>query len=55
MRHETNSLSCMEIWNSKSGGNIYSEFEDRFEILLEVHFRHTIYRFEAHELKSLML
>ena len=27
MRHGTNSSSCMEVWNLKSGGNMYFEFE----------------------------
>ena len=43
MRHEINSSSCMKIWNSKSGGNMYSDFEAKFEALLKVHFRPTIY------------
>ena len=46
MRHEAR-FSCMEIYNSKFGGNIYCDFEDKFSILPEVHFRHTIYLFEA--------
>ena len=29
MRHEAR-FSCMEIYNSKFGGNIYSDFEDKF-------------------------
>ena len=48
-------FSCMEIWNSKSSGNIYSDFEDKFGVLPEVHFRHAIYHFEAQEAKSPML
>ena len=36
----------------KSNGNIYSEFEDKFEALSRVHFIHTIYRFESWEVKS---
>ena len=43
MRHEINSSSCMKIWNSKSSGNMYSDFEAKFEALLKVHFRPTIY------------
>ena len=36
----------------KSYGNIYSEFENKFEALSRVHFIHTIYHFEAWEVKS---
>ena len=46
MRHEAR-FNCMEIYNSKFGGNIYSEFEDKFGVLPGVHFRHTIYFFES--------
>ena len=42
MRHEAR-FSCMEIYNSKFGGNIYSDFEDKFGVLPGVHFRLTIY------------
>ena len=52
MRHETNSSSCMEVWNPKYDGNIYSEFEAKFGVLSEVHFRHTIYRFKAWKVRS---
>ena len=45
MRHEANSSSCMEVLNSKSGGNIYSDFEAKFGALPEVHLKHTIYHF----------
>ena len=51
-RHKANSSSCMEIWNLKSGSNMYSEFENKFGALFEVYFKHTLYRFEAWELKS---
>ena len=51
MRHEAR-FSCMEIQNSKSDNNIYSEFEDNFRVLLGVHFIHTIYFLEAWEVKS---
>ena len=54
MRHEAR-FSCMEIQNSKSNGNIYSEFEDKFGVLIGVHFIHTIYLLEAWEVKSLTL
>ena len=52
MNHEINSSSCMKNWNSKSSGNMYSDFEDKFEVLIEFHFRHTIYCFEAQEVES---
>ena len=39
----------------KSEGNIYSNFEDEFGALPGVYFIHTIYRFEAWEVKSLTL
>ena len=51
MRYEAR-FNCMEIYNSKFGGNIYSEFEDKFGVLSEVHFRHTIYRFKTWEVRS---
>ena len=51
MRYEAR-FNCMEIYNSKFGGNIYSEFEDIFGVFSEVHFRHTIYCFEAREVRS---
>ena len=34
---------------------MYSDFEDKLGVLSKVHFRHTIYRFKAWEVKSLML
>ena len=46
MRHEA-IFNCMEIRNLKSSGNMYSDFEDKFGVLIEVYFRHTIYRFKA--------
>ena len=55
MRHETNSLSLMEIWNSKSSGNMYFEFEEKFGAFSKVHFRQSIYCFEALEVMILML
>ena len=45
----------MEIWNLKSGGNMHSNFEVKFEAYFEVHFRHTIYCFEVREVMSLTL
>ena len=46
---------CMEIWNSKSGGNIYSDFEATFGVLFEVHFWKTIYHFKALEVRNPIL
>ena len=51
MRHEAR-FNCMEIYNSKSNGNIYFTFEDKFGALPGVHFIHTIYSFEAWEVRS---
>ena len=51
MNHEAR-LSYMKIWNSKFDGNIHSELEEKFGVLYKVHFRHTIYLFEAWEVKS---
>ena len=42
----------MEIWNSKSGDNIYFEFEVIFGVLSEVHFGQDIYRFKDLEVKN---
>ena len=39
-------------WNSKFGSNIYYDFEVTYGVLLEVIFRHAIYRFEDWEVKS---
>ena len=36
----------------KSGGIIYFDFEDKFGALYGVHYIHTIYRFEAQEVRS---
>ena len=55
MRHEANSSSCTKIWNSKSSGNIYFDFESKFRALLEVHFRQAIYCFEALEVRNPIL
>ena len=35
-----------ELWNSKSGGNMYSYFETKFRALSELYFGKTIYHFE---------
>lgn len=42
-------------WNSKSGSNIYYEFEMKFGVFPEVIFGHAIYSFEAREAKNPML
>ena len=39
----------------KSDGNIYSKFEDKFRALFRANFIHTIYLFEAREVKSPIL
>ena len=39
----------------KSDGNIYSDFEDKFGALIEVHFRYAIYFFKAWEVGSPIL
>ena len=36
----------------KSDGIIYSDIEEKFRVLFGVHFIHTIYRFEAREVRS---
>ena len=51
MRHEAG-FNCMKIWNSKSGDNMYFDFDDKFGILFEVHFRHIIYHFEPWGISS---
>ena len=51
-RHEANSSSWMEIWNAKSGCNMYYDFEAKFEALPKVHFRQTIYCFKALKVKN---
>ena len=55
IRHEANSWSWMEIWNEKSGDNMYSNFEVKFGVLLEVPFSQVIYRFEALEVRNPMI
>ena len=45
-------LAAWKFRTQKSDGNIYSYFEDKFGALLRVHFIHTIYRFEAQEVRS---
>ena len=39
----------------KSGGIIYFDFEEKFRELPGFHYIHTIYRFEAQEVRSLTL
>ena len=42
-------------WKSrtqKSDGNIYSNFEDKFGAFSRAHFIHTVYCFEAWEVRS---
>ena len=46
---------CMEIWNSKSSGNMYVNFKKTFGLFPKVYFRQPIYRFEALEVKNPML
>ena len=55
MRHEANLSSCMKIWNSKFGDNMYSKFEVNFGVFFEVHFRQAIYHFESLEVRNLTL
>ena len=43
---------CMEIWNLKSSGNMYFEFEVTFGVLTKVHFGKTIYCFKSLELRN---
>ena len=42
----------MEIWDSKSGGNMYFDFKMKFGAFPKVHFRQAIYCFEAREVKN---
>ena len=42
----------MEIWDPKSGGNMYSDFKMKFEAFPKVHFRQAIYCFEAQEVRN---
>ena len=39
-------------FRTQKSDNIYSDFEDKFGALSGVHFIHTIYRFEAREVRS---
>ena len=45
-------LAAWKFRTQKSNGIIYSDFEDKFGALSGVHCIHTIYRFEAREVKS---
>ena len=42
----------MEIWNTKSGGNMYSNFEANFRALPKVHFRQAIYVLKSRSYES---
>ena len=46
---------CMEIWNSRFDGNMYSDFKATFGVFPEIHFWQVVYRFEALEVKNLIL
>ena len=41
-----------ELWNSKSGGNMYSYFETKFRALSELYFGKTIYHLEDLEVQN---
>ena len=45
-------LAAWKFRTQKSDGIIYSEFEDKFGALSRVHYIHTIYYFEAQEVRS---
>ena len=45
-------LAAWKFRTQKSDDIIYFEFEDKFGALYGVHYIHTIYRFEAWEVKS---
>ena len=47
-------LAAWKFRTQKSDGIIYSNFEEKFRGLSRVHCIHTIYRFEAREVKSPM-
>ena len=48
-------LAAWKFKTQKSDGNIYFDSEDKFGALFGVHFLHTIYFFEAREVRSPML
>ena len=43
---------CMEIWYSKSGGNMYFDFKMKFGAFPKVHFGKTIYCFKSLEVRN---
>ena len=45
-------LVAWKFRTQKSNGNIYSDFKEKFRDFSRVHFIHTIYRFEAQEIRS---
>ena len=45
-------LAAWKFRTQKSDDIIYSDFEDKFGALSGVHYIHTIYRFEAREVRS---
>ena len=45
-------LVAWKFRTQKSDGIIYFDFEDKFGALYGVHYIHTIYRFEAREVRS---
>ena len=51
MRNEAR-FNCMEIQNSKSSGNIYSNFEDKVGVLPRVYFIHTIFFFQRQRIQK---
>ena len=45
-------LAAWKFRTQKSDGIIYSEFEDKFRVFFGAHYIHSIYRFEAWEVRS---
>ena len=45
-------LAAWKFRTQKSDDIIYSDFEDKFGAFSRVHYRHTIYHFEAREVRS---
>ena len=45
-------LAAWKFRTQKSDDLIYSDFEDKFRALYGAHYIHTIYRFEAWEVRS---
>ena len=46
------SSSCIKVWNSKCGGNMYSKFQVKFGAISEINFGQAIYHFEVLEVRS---